>query len=124
MEIIERILMILEQKNKRMVDLTRYLNLNTSTTSNWKTKVRNPPSEYIYPICEFLEVSTEYLLTGKETKKEPSSPQLNEDESELLNLFQQLDKRGKTKALNACYDEIDRMKQEQAATTAFNQNAG
>lgn len=120
----ERIQTILKEKSLTQKGLSAYIDVPPSTVNTWIKFNRDIPAQHIIYICEFLKISAEYLLTGKETKKEHSSPQLNEDESELLNLFQQLDKRGKTKALNACYDEIDRMKQEQAATTAVNQSAG
>ncbi len=53
--------------------------------TNWKNRNTDPPAKYIIPICEFLEVSPYYLLTGKEK----SSSLLN-DEQELLNYYKEL----------------------------------
>jgi len=47
-------------------ELCAYLHIGTSTMSNWKNRGTDPPSKYIIPICEFLHVTPEYLLTGKE----------------------------------------------------------
>lgn len=66
--IIQRILQLLEEKNIKMVDLCRYLGINTSTMTNWKNRSTDPPAKYIFPICEFLHVSCEYILTGAEKK--------------------------------------------------------
>lgn len=107
MLIIERILDVLEKKHLKMVDLTRYLHLSTSTTSNWKTKLRNPPADLIVPICEFLDVSTDYLLTG--TDKSTSSNDLDVDQEELLSIYSELDNEGKSIVKTTCYTERRRM---------------
>lgn len=65
MKVIERILILLDEKGKKAADLARFLNVNTSVTSSWKTRGTNPPVEYIAQICEFLDVTTDFLLTGK-----------------------------------------------------------
>lgn len=124
MSIIERLLIILDKKNHKMSELCSFLNINTSTMANWKTRNTDPPAKYLIPICEFLNISLEYLLTGKETKKTPSSSQLNENESELLKQFKILDKEGQTSVLHTCYQEIRRMREEQAVTTAVSKNVG
>lgn len=64
--IIKRILELLESKNLKMADLCRYLDINTSTMTNWKNRNTDPPAKFIFPICEFLGVSCEYVLTGTE----------------------------------------------------------
>lgn len=64
--IIERVLSLLEEKSLKMVDLCRFLDINTSTMTNWKNRKTDPPAKFIFPICEFLGVTCEYLLTGEE----------------------------------------------------------
>lgn len=64
--IIKRILELLESRNLKMSDLCRYLDINTSTMTNWKNRNTDPPAKFIIPICEFLGVSCEYVLTGTE----------------------------------------------------------
>lgn len=68
MTIIERILGEMEHQGKRAVDLARVLDVRTSVTSTWKKYNRNPPAEYLSRICEFLNVSAEWLLTGNGEK--------------------------------------------------------
>lgn len=69
-----------------MVDLCRYLGINTSTMTNWKQRGTDPPAKYIAPICEFLGVDCELLLTGE--KK--SFPYVSSEDAEWLFLIHQL----------------------------------
>lgn len=85
MSLINDIILILERKKKKQSELCAYLGINTSTMTNWKNRNTDPPAKYIIPICEFLEVSPYFLLTGKEKK----SSLLN-DEQELLNYYKAL----------------------------------
>ena len=66
MSIINNLLLILEKKKLTQTDLCNAIKVNSSTLTNWKTRNTDPPSKYIIPICEFLDVTPEYLLTGKE----------------------------------------------------------
>ena len=81
MTIIERMFKLLEEKNRRSVDLATVLAVGTGQISTWKKRNTDPPAKYIPKICEFLDVSYEYLLTGKEAMAE---------DAEWLSLIHQL----------------------------------
>lgn len=87
MEIIERILETLDKKDKMAVDLCRLLGIQQSTFSSWKTRKKNPPAEYLKTIADFLGVSLDYLITGKDAAP-PKYTSSTEDE--LLELFRSL----------------------------------
>ena len=55
--------------------------------TNWKNRNTDPPAKYLIPICEFLDVSPYYLLTGKE--KSPST-ELNDLDKRCLNALHNL----------------------------------
>ena len=55
--------MYLSQKN-----FSEKTGIRQSTISEWKAKKTNPSSDKIMIICEVLEVSPEWLLSGAETK--------------------------------------------------------
>lgn len=82
----EKITEILEEKGLKQSDLCCHLNIRNSTFTNWKKRNTDPPSKFIIPICEFIGVSPEYLLTGSESK--PYA--VTADEKYLLELFRQL----------------------------------
>lgn len=89
MTIGNRVLEILNQKNLKQKDLATYLGTKPSTVNGWKEQNRNPSSELIVRICEFLNVSYELLLTGKESSSK-ASPFVSEEDAEWLSLIHQL----------------------------------
>ena len=56
--------------------------------SNWLLKDREIPSSYLIPICEYLNVSLNYLLTGSEI--ESSNVTTSASDQEWLDLIHQL----------------------------------
>ena len=80
MSVGERVLSLLKAKHLKQKDLATFLSVGTSTVSQWKDSNRNPSSELILPICEFLDVSVEYLLSGEES----SLPVMSGLDAELL----------------------------------------
>lgn len=67
MNISERLFKIMKERGVKAVEVAKKLNINKSTVSNWKNRKTTPPAEYIIPICELLQVSPYYLLTGEES---------------------------------------------------------
>lgn len=91
------------------MDLCRAIGVKSSTVTNWKTRNTDPPAKYIIPICEFLGVAPEYLLTGNENsqniKPEIKTEQAISDTSkELLKVFESLPMRERVKLLNIVYN--------------------
>ena len=84
--IIQRVLSLLDEKSLKAADLCRALDISTSTMTNWKNRGTEPPAKMIVPICEFLGVSCEFLLTGKES----IFPAISKEDSEWLVLIHQL----------------------------------
>lgn len=95
MTICERMFQIIEEKGKKTADLCRILEIGTGQTTTWKKRNTDPPAKYITQICEFLEVTPEYLLTGKEC----SNLNLTENEKEMLQHFKKLSERGQIETI-------------------------
>ncbi|GHU74050.1 hypothetical protein FACS1894188_01170 [Clostridia bacterium] len=66
-EISARIFTKLQEKNRQQKELAKYLEIAPSSVNNWKYHRNNPPSEYLAKICDFLECSLEWLVTGEES---------------------------------------------------------
>ena len=88
MTISQRIFYLFQIQGKKQKELSKYTGISTSTISAWNTRGTDPAAEYISTIADFFEVSTDYLLTGKE--KEPSAPQLSDDQQRLLQMYSML----------------------------------
>lgn len=93
MTISQRIFEELKKQGKKQKDLAVYIGLSTSAVSDWKKKGTNPAAENLSIIADFLNISIEYLLTGKE-KSSPTF-ELNADEHELLQYFKKLSDKSK-----------------------------
>jgi len=64
-EIFER---ILEEKGLRAADVSRATGIKAPVFSEWKKGKSRPNTEKLLKIARFLEVSVEYLATGKDNE--------------------------------------------------------
>ena len=62
----ERMYECLEKQGKKPAELVRHLGISSSVMAGWKASAEIPPSKYLVRISEFLNISEDYLLTGKE----------------------------------------------------------
>jgi len=68
MIISDRIFEILQKKNISQKQFSEKTGIPQSTISEWKSKKTNPSSEKIMLICEVLDVTPEWLLSGAENE--------------------------------------------------------
>lgn len=68
-EVNERIAeLIKSNKSLTQKDMASFIGVPASTVNNWLKLGRSIPIEYTIPISEFLGVTCEFLLTGKEER--------------------------------------------------------
>lgn len=83
-----------EEQNITQEQLADYLKVSRSTIAGYETKSRQPDFEKLEKISEFLHVSIDYLLTGKECKIAIINPQMAYSEKflnrEVLGGYQKL----------------------------------
>ena len=94
MTISQRIFQLLKSKGRMQKELAAYTGISTAAISDWKTHGTNPSSDKIVAIAEFLDVSPEYLLTGKESEKN-----LSENEIEVLHIYRKFSDRDQLKII-------------------------
>ena len=61
--------------------------ISTGTINSWLKRGSAMPADVIIPICNYLSVSPEYLLTGEQKEIDGLRP----DERKLLQAYNQLD---------------------------------
>ena len=99
MTICERIFYLIEEKKLKTSELAKKLNIKQSVITNWKKRNTTPPLEYALVICEFLQITLEYLITGKENNE--NTP----EEKELIKYYRAADQRGKRTIMRTAKEE-------------------
>lgn len=84
--IINRILSLMNDSSITAKQLTTELELSNSSITDWKKGKAKPSTDAIVKIADFFNVSTDYLLTGKKTVEFSFST----EDSEWLELIHQL----------------------------------
>lgn len=112
MEFAQRVFDLLKKQNKNKAELARYLGIRPTTVTEWGTKGKKPSLDYVSRISEFLGVSCDYLLTGKEptpkaTTIEMPKTQLTENEQEMLSAFRMLSEREQLKEIGRLEKTIE-----------------
>ena len=69
---LDKILELIEKNNIKQKDLTDYLGISKNAFTNWKGGFSQSYNRYLPQIAEFFNVSIDYLVSGDETKKEPT----------------------------------------------------
>lgn len=105
MTVSERIFGLIKQKGYTQKEFALKTGIAESTISDWKKKGTNPVSDKILMICEVLEVSPYFLLSGAENKGDRSRENQTfvvskaSDQGELVSCFESLDEAGRKDAL-------------------------
>ena len=79
------------QNGWRQADLAQRLHTRQQTIGNYETGERSPDIETIFQLCEIFDVSADYLL-GRAALP---SPELSEEETELVLAFRRADDRSR-----------------------------
>lgn len=105
MAISERIFQIMEEKHITQTALSERTGISQRTISDWKRKKTNPTLEKVIPLCEALEISPGYLLTGEEDPAESPVGRktdvrgLTEDEQVVVEYYNNLSEAKKKRLL-------------------------
>lgn len=87
MDIVERIKKLCKDKKTSMNALEKELGFGNGSIRMWDKKI--PGSDKVILVAQRLDVSLDYLLTGKE------SSELNPDEQKLIEYYRSSDDRSK-----------------------------
>lgn len=104
---IERILKLLSDSGITAKKLTEDINISSSAISEWKKGKGKPSAEAIIKIAEYFNVSTDYILLGKN---------INEIDNKILNLFHQLNEDNQDIIIGKIKELIKEQKSEKSIT--------
>ncbi|MDE6789014.1 MAG: helix-turn-helix domain-containing protein [Ruminococcus sp.] len=124
MTISQRIFYLLKEQGKKQSELSDYAGISTSTISAWNKRGTDPPANLISTIADFLGVSSEYLLTGKE--KSPQSIEseqttnnqikcINTREKEMMYLFRRLSEQNQDRIIGRLEYMVEQAQTEESA---------
>ena len=88
-EIVDRIDELLKSKNDKRQSLYDYAEIASNSFSNWTSRENSKiPAQVLYKIAQYLNVSVEYLITGKENETPKGVLDLAADINSLSPAFQ------------------------------------
>lgn len=97
-DITNRIDTILMQTNQRRADLSRGCGVGESTIRAWINGSK-PSADALLKVANYLNVTVEYLMTGKGEATTNSPEHLNFQEQKLLEVFRSLSDNDKNAVL-------------------------
>lgn len=83
-DFLKRVLEELDFLNTSKAELARFLNVRKSTVYSWFERNTIPAADTALKIADFLNVSLEYLVTGKKDESKKSKIELTDFERNLL----------------------------------------
>lgn len=97
MSVNERLFNLLKKQGYTQKQFAVKTGISEQTISAWKKRNTDPPCELLSTIADFLNVSIEFLVTGKETTNIFVQPELSVDEENLMNIYRKLTSEDKIK---------------------------
>ena len=111
MDICQNLNSILKERKITQKELCQQIGITESKLSYWLTKGKSIPSEYIVPICKYLNISPIFLLTGQESDSK-NQITLSKEEIEFIKEYRYLSNKSKSEirnTLNHLYEIEKRM---------------
>ena len=99
MDICQNLNNILKERKITQKELCQQISIAESKLSYWLTKSKSIPSEYIIPICNYLNISLSVLLTGQE-KDSKNQIILSKEEIEFIKKYRYLSDKSKSEIRN------------------------
>ena len=97
MDLVTRIKEKCSENGTNIATLEKELNIGNGVVRRWNE--RNPGAYHVHKIAERLNVSVEWLLTGKE------NADLSPEEQKLIDLYRHADERGKRSIMRSAEAE-------------------
>lgn len=97
MTVFDRVKYLCELKGISISQLEEKIEISSGAAYKWKTS--SPSQKMFQKLSSFFDVSTDYLMTGKELEK-PEIPNFEPEHLELIELYSSLKKEQKLAVMN------------------------
>jgi transcriptional regulator with XRE-family HTH domain len=87
MDFVDRLYELIRLKNTKQIALAEYCGIAQNTISGWKRQGVLPRADIAVRMADFLGVSVEYLVTGKDR----TIPEFRDSEREIIKEMHDLD---------------------------------
>ena len=104
----EKVFYLLKEQGRQQKELADAIGSKPSTVQGWRQENRNPTSELIMPICEFFKITPNVLFECGDIPE--GLVQLSDDESDLIEIYRRVDRKGKTAIMSVADHEDDRVR--------------
>ena len=85
MTISQRMFKLMDDKRLTQRELSKKLDIAQSTISSWKNNNTSPPPEMLISISEFLGVTVDFLLSGRESETSERVSERIEKQQDIFN---------------------------------------
>ena len=113
---INRIIELLEENKVTAKKLTSDLEISSSSISDWKKGKGKPSAETIIKLANYFNVSTDYILLGK--NKDISIIPSNDSEKKILSTFRLLNEDNKDIVVGKIKELLKEQKQDEFINVA------
>jgi transcriptional regulator with XRE-family HTH domain len=93
MTIVDRFLLLMEQRNLKPAQITRELGLSSSSFTDWKRGKGSPSLDVVIKFADYFNVSLDYIVRGEDFKNPLADKSLeisNRREQQCLKKFRKL----------------------------------
>ncbi len=106
MKIIERIEVLMQNKQITQAEFSRRIGVPVSRVANWRRKGSTPSADLIPRIARVLGVEPHYLLTGEQIGGKNLTYELTSDEADLIDGYRQLSRTWQKVAMGSVYELV------------------
>lgn len=100
----DKIQLLMMSRHMNKADLAKAVGVSSGNLSDWSNGRSSPSIDKLIKLADFFDVSIDYIV-GRDDRYPTPSP----DTFELIRMYENLDKEGRTIVLGTAYQQKQRM---------------
>lgn len=102
----EKIQLLMMSRHMNKADLAKAVGVSSGNLNDWSSGRSSPSVEKLIKLADFFDVSLDYLV-GRDDRYPAPTP----DTFELIRMYDNLDREGRTIVLGTAYQQKQRMEE-------------